>query len=311
MEKIKVEFPGLGLSFDIKDVAFSIAGLDIKWYGLLIGFALLLCTILAMTQSKKNKFSDDLVSEIILVGIPSAIIGARLYYVAFEWESFGGDIKKILDIRSGGLAVYGGVIGAVIGVAILCRCHKEKIPFTTVFDYCLPYIPLGQAIGRWGNFFNQEAFGTTTSLPWGMKSDTVYYYLLAHCPTLDPKSPVHPTFLYESIGDLLIFAILLLIRKKSKFAAVTGSMYMVLYGILRFFIEGLRTDSLFIPGTSIRASQLLSVILIVGGLVIILISHIRKWERLPLPESWLVPKAKAEPAAEAAELTEGKADGES
>lgn len=307
MEKVKVEFPGLGLSFDVSDVAFKIAGIDIKWYGLLIGSALLLCTILAMAHSKKNKFSDDLVSEIILVGIPSAIVGARLYFVAFEWESFGWDFKKIIDIRSGGLAVYGGIIGAVIGVAILCRCHKAKIPFTTVFDYCLPYIPLGQAIGRWGNFFNQECFGTTTSLPWGMKSDTVYYYLLANCPTLDAKSPVHPTFLYESIGDLLIFALLLLIRKKSKFAAVTGSMYMVLYGILRFFLEGMRTDSLYIPGTSIRVSQFLSVILVVGGLVIILISHVRKWERLPLPEEWYAPKTKAEPVVE----TEGKADGES
>jgi len=211
-------------------------------------------------DSKKNNFPEPLVYDTMLVSIPCAIIGARLYYVFCNWEYYSADLSRIFDTRSGGLAVYGGIIGAFLGCGIMCAVRK--IPYTSLADYCIVYIPLGQAIGRWGNFFNQEAFGTTTDLPWGMTSTSVEAYLKSNCPTLDSTMPVHPTFLYESIADLIIFIVLYNVRKRSKHALETTCTYCVLYGLARFFIEGLRTDSLYIGSTSIRTSQLLSAILV-------------------------------------------------
>ena len=154
-------------------------------------------------------------------------------------------------------------------------------------DFAIVYIPLGQAIGRWGNFFNQEAFGTTTNLPWGMKSAQIGRYLSLHCPNLDSDMPVHPTFFYESVGTLIIFFILLAVRKKSKKPWTTTACYCVLYGIIRFFIEGLRTDSLYISGTNLRTSQVLSLILIVIGLLVISLGRIYDWEKKPIPEKFI------------------------
>ena len=168
-------------------------------------------------------------------------------------------------------------------------CRIRKLPFSTVLDYCIVYIPLGQAIGRWGNFFNQEAFGTTTTLPWGMTSTKISSYLAANCPDLDPSMPVHPTFLYESLCTITIFLLLvILVRPNSTHRFETTSVYMVLYGVARFFIESLRTDSLYLGSSNIRASQLLSLILVFAGLIIILVSHLKDWERLELPENAFV-----------------------
>ena len=209
----EVHFPFIGFTVDVDPVAFSIGSFNVYWYGILIGFAMVLCGFLAVKQSKANKFSEDLVYDVLLVSLPSAIIGARLYYVFCEWSYYSQDIRRIFDTRSGGLAVYGGVIGAFLGTYIMTRIRK--IPFSTVVDYCVVYIPLGQAIGRWGNFFNQECFGTTTTLPWGMTSDRISRYLATECPNLDPSMPVHPTFLYESLCTLTIFIVLLIIRESS------------------------------------------------------------------------------------------------
>lgn len=280
----EVRFPFIGITIQVDPVAFRIGTFEVYWYGILIAAAMILCGLLAVRQAKSNKFSEDLVYDVLLVSLPSAIIGARLYYVFCEWSYYSQDIRRIFDTRSGGLAVYGGIIGAVLGAYIMCRIRK--LPFSTVLDYCIIYIPLGQAIGRWGNFFNQEAFGTTTTLPWGMTSSKISHYLETYCPDLDPSMPVHPTFLYESLCTTAIFLILLLVvRPNSERRFDTTSVYMVLYGLARFFIEGLRTDSLYLGTTGIRTSQLLSLILVFGGLALILVSHLKEWERIPLPEN--------------------------
>lgn len=288
----EVSFPGLGWTFKISSIAFTIFGRDIRWYGIIICFGMILCAAIAMLESRKNKFSEDTVADIMLITIPCSIIGARAYYVIFEWDYFKGNISRIFDLQSGGLAVYGGIILTILGVYIMCVIRN--IPFDALTDYAIIYIPLGQAIGRWGNFFNQEAFGTTTTLPWGMTSSEVRDYLSYYCPTLDSNMPVHPTFLYESLCTLSLFFILHYIRKRSKFRYETTASYMIGYGIVRFFIEGLRTDSLYIGHTNVRTSQLLSIILVLAGFIIIIYSHYAELNRRELPEKCFVDKTAAQ-----------------
>ncbi len=278
---VEVKFPGLGINVNVSPVAFKIGSIEVYWYGLLIALALVLAVVLAVKQAKKHNFPESLVYDTILMTIPCAIIGARIYFVACNWDYYGKNLKAIFDLRSGGLAVYGGVILVFIGGIVMC--HVRKIPFRELADYCVVYLPLGQAIGRWGNFFNQECFGTTTTLPWGMTSSTVESYLSMNCPTLVSTMPVHPTFLYESLADLAIFFILLYIRKHSKVSFETSCAYFALYGTARFFIEGMRTDSLYIGHTSIRTSQLLSLIFVIAALLYIAYARYKKIEKKPFP----------------------------
>ena len=282
MNYTEVSFPGLGITVNIDQVAFSIFGIEVYWYGLLISLGMVLCVVLGMLHSKKNKFSSDLVFDVILVSLPCAIVGARLYYVLSEWEMYSGDLIKIFDTRSGGLAVYGGLLGAFIGTLIMCKIRK--IPFSAVVDFCVVYIPLGQAIGRWGNFFNQECFGTTTTLPWGMKSSEVESYLRLYFPDLDSTMAVHPTFFYEFLATITIFFILLYVRKYSKHAFESMAVYMILYGVARFFIEGLRTDSLYIGDTGIRTSQLFSAVIVVSGVIYLVVAYKKNIKRVYISE---------------------------
>lgn len=269
-----VSFPGLGINnLPIDRVAFTIGSYPIYWYGICIILAFGACVGLAMWQAKKFHFTSDDVIDVSLVIIPAAIIGARLYYVAFSWKDFSSDLMSIFDVRNGGLAVLGGVLLSIIAAFILTKVKKQNA--ARLFDFLIVYIPLGQAIGRWGNFFNQEAFGTNTTLPWGMISNETSAYLSLYCPTLNPDQPVHPTFLYESIACLLIFAVLLFVRKKIKLPLAPVAMYFILYGAARFFIEGLRTDSLYIGDTGLRSSQVLSAVLVVIGFGIIAFSRYR------------------------------------
>lgn len=262
-----VSFPGLGINdIGINRVAFTIGGISIYWYGVLIALAVLLCMVLATKQSKKFGIDPDFVLDNFLVIIITMIIGARLYYVAFTWDDYKNDLLSIFDTRKGGLAFYGGVIGALLGIIIYHKIKKKKVePF---LDFIVVYVPLGQAIGRIGNFINQEAFGTNTDLPWGMISNGTTSYLAAN-PQLgqDPNLPVHPTFLYEFIGNMILFGVLLKFRKTNKVPYATVAMYLLGYGIIRFFVEGIRTDALFIGNTNIRISQLLSAAMVVVALL--------------------------------------------
>ena len=291
LEKELVYFPGLGWKFHVNNVAIEIAGIKLYWYGILIAAAVALCLYLGMKQCRKHGLTPDLLTDFCLLAIPLAFVGARIYYVACEWSSYyvKGNIKETLsqiaNVRSGGLAIYGGILGA--GLAIILMGKLRKVPISTVMDFAIVYIPLGQAIGRWGNFFNQEAFGTTTDLPWGMKSTTIARYLSIHCPHLDSSKAVHPTFFYESVCTFIIFFALLVIRGKSKRPWTTVSCYCIFYGIVRFFIEGLRTDSLYIGSTGLRISQVLSLILVVLGLLMISLGRVFDWQKQPIPERFI------------------------
>lgn len=288
---MEVSFPYLNWTLNIKSY-FTVFGFEIRFYSICICFGMFLCAALAMLESRKNKFSEDTVADIMLITIPCSVIGARAYYVLCNWDYYKGNWSEILNVRNGGLAVYGGIILTVFCTYLMC--YIRKIPFDALTDYAFIYIPVGQAIGRWGNFFNQEAFGTTTKLPWGMTSDAVKGYLKAYCPTLDPNMPVHPTFLYESVLNLILFAILHEVRKRSKFRYETTSVYLIGYGIIRFFLEGMRTDSLYIGNTGIRTSQLLSAILVIAGLSIIAYSRYAELERRELPAKCFVDKTAAQ-----------------
>ena len=229
-------------------VAFEIFGISIRWYGILISSGMLLGIFLAYYEAKKQGYNPDDIIDLALWAIPAALIGARLYYVAFQWEYYKGDILKILNTREGGLAIHGGLIAAVIAGYLFTRA--KNLPFWKTADIMAPSIALGQAIGRWGNYINGEAHGGATSLPWGIMVDGIR---------------VHPTFLYESIWNLCLFLFLILYRRNKKFNGEIFLLYGIIYSAGRFWIEGLRTDSLMFMG--MRTAQIISVLIIVLGLL--------------------------------------------
>ncbi|MBQ7990498.1 MAG: prolipoprotein diacylglyceryl transferase [Oscillospiraceae bacterium] len=272
-----VVFPGFGIDLRVDPTAFSIFGFEIKWYGICIAIGLFLAMTYCFKRTKAFGIDGDSLSEAVFWGLVGAIIGARGYYVLFHLESYN-DIKQILSIRDGGLAIYGGIIGALIFACIVCRI--KKIHILSAVDLASIGFFIGQACGRWGNFFNQECFGTNTDLPWGMSSGRVQSYLKysasllsQHGITVDPYQPVHPCFLYESIWCLLGFLILHFFYKHRKFDGELICIYCAWYGMGRAFIEGLRTDSLY-AGT-FRISQVVAVITAAAAVVIIVFGHIR------------------------------------
>ncbi len=224
-------------------VAFNIFGIEVRWYGILMATGVLIASYIVMNYAKKKGYEKDLIYDLLLTVVPSGLIGARLYYVIFEWENFGWDFYKIINIRGGGLAIHGGVIAGLLSGYIFCKIRK--VNFLELADMVAPGLVLAQAIGRWGNFMNGEAHGGPTDLPWAIVVDGV---------------KVHPTFLYESIWDFSVFLILIFLYKKKKFNGQIIFTYGVLYSIGRFFIEGMRTDSLMLG--PIRVAQLISIVII-------------------------------------------------
>lgn len=235
------------LNFDIDRVAFSVFGIDIYWYAILIITGVLIGAKFAQKEFVKRGFEEDFIYDLLFVILPLAIIGARAWYVIFEWDMYKNDPIQILNFRAGGLAIHGGILFAIIGLYFYAK--KKEIPLIDILDVMAPSLAFGQAIGRWGNFVNGEAHGTPTNLPWAIIVDGV---------------KVHPTFLYESIGDFLIFLFLINYRKKNPKKGIQTGIYFMTYGILRFFVEALRTDSLMIG--SIRMAQLTSVIYLILGI---------------------------------------------
>lgn len=234
-------------------VAFTVFGLDIMWYGILIGIGFLISTLIAIKKSPAHNLDKDLFLDLVIGVIPAAIIGARAYYVIFSWESYAGNWKAIFNTREGGLAIHGGLIAGFIVAFIICKV--KKVSYLETIDVAAIVIPLGQAIGRWGNFFNEEAHGVECDLPWAQIIDGVGY---------------HPTFLYESIWCFLLFLFLLYFDGNlRKFQGQNISLYMILYSIERFFVEGLRTDSLMIG--SLRQAQLISIVIFISGIALYLI----------------------------------------
>lgn len=246
-------------------IAFTVFGHDIRWYALLMCSAFVIGLILAKYRTKKSGLNPDYIYDVFIAIIPLAVIGARLYYVAFNWDYYSIYPDQIIAVWNGGLAIHGGIIGGILGLYIVCKIHK--IPLLKMMDILSPSLILGQAIGRWGNYFNMEAYGRETALPWAI---TVYEASKGYIH-------VHPTFLYESIWDVLVFFVLiLLIDKKKKSDGVTVCWYFILYSIGRFFVEGLRTDSLYFMG--LRAAQLVSIFCIIAGstALIIIRNHAKR-----------------------------------
>jgi len=239
----------------------GIPGFNIAWYGVIIGSGILLGLLLAMYRAKKQLYKPDLVLDLIIVTIPIAIICARLYYVIFEWDQYSGNLIKIFAINEGGLAIYGGVIGGFLTALVFSKINK--FPFLVLVDLLIPSLVLGQAIGRWGNFVNQEAFGNLITNP-KMQIFPVGVYI-------DRLAEWHQaTFFYESFWNFCLLIVMLIIGHRVHKPGILLSTYFMGYGLGRLIIEGLRTDSLYIvPG--IRVSQVLSLVLIVIGLIMILI----------------------------------------
>lgn len=275
MDSTLLRFPELGWSFDVPRVAFNIFGKPIYWYGIIIAAAFLICVLWAMKDSTKYDLVPDTIIDLMLFAAPAAIICARIYYVIFSWSEYSDNLIDILNLRKGGLAVYGGIIGAIVAAYFVAR--YKRIPTMKLFDFAIPYVALGQAIGRWGNFFNQEAFGTNTTLPWGMTSPTINAYLTNKAAsiqetvgiTVNPELPVHPTFLYESLWNIAVFAFLMWMRKRKKFSGEIFCLYFITYSIGRAFIEGLRTDSLMFG--NLRISQFLSIILVIVFVILVVV----------------------------------------
>lgn len=275
-----VAFPGLGLSFEVSRVAFSIGNYNIYWYGILFATGFLVGMLYFHLRARKLGIHPMDGLDVLLWAVIGGVVGARAYFVIFQWEEMYKDNPmKIFAFREGGLAIYGGVIGAVLVGWIACKV--KKTPFLPVLDGGLTGLLLAQAVGRWGNFFNNEAFGCNTTLPWGMTSDTISRYLFNMADRLaeqgvmvDPTVPVHPTFFYEFAWNLVGFLLLaFVLTPRRKYDGQVSLGYMAWYGLGRFFIEGLRTDSLMIG--PYRASQLLALALCVGSLALMAVLWLR------------------------------------
>lgn len=269
-----ISFPKLGIDIPVYSTAFTVFGLEVKWYGIMIGLGLLLAVIYCFRKMKDAGIDSDRATDAVFGGFIGAIIGARLYYVFMMWDDYKGDIKAILSIRDGGLAIYGGLIGALLVGLIIANIRKVKL--LPLLDLAGMGFFIGQAFGRWGNFFNHECFGRNTELPWGMTSPKIAAALEATAGiifnstgvSVDPSMPVHPCFFYESLWCLIGFLILHFYYKHRKFDGEIFAIYAFWYGIGRFFIEGLRTDSLMVG--HLRISQLVAALSAIAALVVII-----------------------------------------
>lgn len=255
----RISFPVLGLEFNIDRVAFNIFGFEIYWYAIIITLGIVAGYFYAVAEGKKQNISSDTFSEILLVGIPSAILCARGYYVFSKWDYYSKNIGEIFNLRGGGIAIYGAIIGAVVAVLIYCRAKKYNT--LKLFDIASVSLLIGQAVGRWGNFVNAEAHGyeTETFFKMGIWSDTLGKFIY-----------YHPTFLYESVWNFAGVILLHCLSKKKKVDGQIFFLYILWYGLGRFFIERLRTDSLMLG--MFRISQIVALIsVITGGIVSVLL----------------------------------------
>ena len=268
-----ITFPNLGISVNPSRVAFTVLGKDIYWYGIIIAVGFLLAVIYAMRRAPSFGLTEDNILDMLFVAVPLAIVCARLYYCIFYWDLYRDNPIAILYVWEGGLAIYGGVIGAVIGVAIFCRV--KKLPIGPLLDVGSLGLLIGQMIGRWGNFMNREAHGAVTDGFFKMgiadAAGNVTYY--------------QPTFLYESVWNLVGFVALHFYSKRRKFDGEVFLLYLAWYGLGRAWIEGLRTDSLYLFNTGIRVSQLLAALSCVAAIaVLVYVRVVRK----PQPEKLYV-----------------------
>ena len=292
-QTVIVKFAGIAKEFSVSNT-LNLGFTTVRWYGAIIAFGFLLAVLFGGRIAYKWKINLDKMIDVLLYGTIGGILGARLYYVAFKWDYYGQHLSDIFKIWEGGLAIYGGIIGGILAAFIVCRI--EKLNFFNLLDMVSMSLLIGQGIGRWGNYANQEAFGSITNKNWGMMSDTVAEYVSRNASYFgldnvdnvkqyiaDNNLFVHPTFFYESVWCILGFFVLYIIMKKRrKFSGQLFLCYGVWYGFGRMVLEGLRSDSLYIGNTSIRVSQLLSAVLMLVSLVLLISLYI-KFTKHPKP----------------------------
>lgn len=272
-----IAFPNIGVYLEDVGDHITVFNFDIAFYGMIIGLGILTGIFIAVKEAKRTGQNPEDYLDFAMYAVIFSIIGARIYYVAFSWDMYKDDLLSIFNIRQGGLAIYGGIIAAVITVIVYARIRKMSAPL--IFDTAGLGLVAGQAIGRWGNFFNREAFGEYTDSLFAMRlpvsavrNSDITELMWENMETIDGVSfiQVHPTFFYESLWCLMVLVLLLLYRKHKKFDGEVFLFYVFGYGFGRVWIEGLRTDQLLIPDTVIPVSQLLAGVLVVVSLGMIM-----------------------------------------
>lgn len=268
---MEINFPNLGIYLDHVGKNISIFGFSIAYYGIVIVTGMLIAIWIAEREAKRTGQNPDQYLDLAMIGIAAGILGARIYYVVFAWDYYKDDLLSIFNIRQGGLAIYGGIIGACIAVVIYSR--KKKQSFGLLMDTASMSIVFGQIMGRWGNFFNREAFGDYTNNLFAMqlpvsavRANEITQKMWDHAVTINGVEyiQVHPTFLYESLWNVGVLLFLIWFRKRKKWDGEVFLMYLIGYGLGRIWIEGLRTDQLLLPVVGLPVSQLLSGCLVVG-----------------------------------------------
>ena len=271
MGNMDIAFPNLGIYLRDVPKSFSVFGFTIALYGVIIAIGVLGGVLLAAHVAKLEGLDPDLIWDFAIYAIIFSIIGARIYYVVFRWDAYKDNLLDVFNLRNGGLAIYGAVIAAFLTLWIYCRRKKQS--FLQIADICVPGLVLGQIIGRWGNFTNREVFGEYTDnllamrLPAQMvRTADISETIAAHMAEGTNYIQVHPTFLYESLWNLALLCIMLVYRKHKKFEGEQWLLYLGGYGLGRAWIEGIRTDTLFIPHTTVAVSQVLAAALFVTAL---------------------------------------------
>ena len=299
----EISFPNLGIYLKNVGKSIDLFGIEIAYYGIIIGTAILLGFWIAAREAKRTGQNPENYLDMGIIGVIAGIVGARLYYVIFSWDMYKDNLLDIFNLREGGLAIYGGVIAAVISVLVLAKVKHLSAP--QIFDTIAMALLNGQMLGRWGNFFNREAFGGYTDSLFAMRlpldavrSSDVTEQMRRHIERIDGVSyiQVHPTFLYESVLNLLLLIVLLLYTKHKKFNGEIALGYLGGYGIIRFFVEGIRTDQLKIGSTGIAVSQLLGMVLFIAAILTDVIVRIyrRKKGLQELPQKAAVVQNKVE-----------------
>lgn len=280
---MEINFPNLGIYLDHVGKNISIFGFSIAYYGIVIVTGMMIAIWIAQREAKRTGQNPEQYLDLAMIGIAAGILGARIYYVVFAWDYYKDDLLSIFNIRQGGLAIYGGIIGACIAVVIYSR--KKKQSFGLLMDTASMSIVFGQIMGRWGNFFNREAFGDYTNNLFAMqlpvsavRANEITQKMWDHVVTVNGVEyiQVHPTFLYESLWNVGVLLFLFWFRKRKKFNGEVFLMYLIGYGLGRIWIEGLRTDQLLLPVVGLPVSQLLSGCLVAGCTILVV------WKRKKL-----------------------------
>ena len=275
-----ISFPNLGIYLENVGKSVSVFGFEIAYYGMIIGIGVLAGIMMAVHEAKRTKQDPDTYYDLAMYAVILSVIGARAYYVIFSWEDYKDNLMSIFNIRQGGLAIYGGVLTAIFTVFVFSKI--KKLSFGQLLDTGGLGLILGQIIGRWGNFFNREAFGEYTNgllamrLPLdAVRRSDVTTLMREYLEVIDGISyvQVHPTFLYESLWNLGVLVLLLLWRKHKRFQGEIFLLYLLGYGLGRLWIEGLRTDQLLIPGVGLPVSQVLAGVLVVISAVGIIYNY--------------------------------------